>query len=435
MSTRVPNEELPILEALINIRNRLHALKQDRQNYIKVQAVTEIYDEVTEQVTKLNDLREKATEPPTKDNRVNDVLDDVFQLLSLFFIRVGKSRESPATYAQLATIKQCLEHLNESGVYTQDEISAYQNRLNEFRKIIYAERDEVIPEPQMKLLKRKLVSCEMVLNQLLESVSNMSEELVPIHQSLVEIKRNLGAIGAKGEIEISDIIPYQNKLRAIDSKRVDGKFLSSDGSIPSGQGQVIGLLEECYEDAHELIACQNNVAEFLRPLYDRLIDLKSQLERLVLTHRWSLRETDLWSYQSQLTKIDNMRKDGKFYDDEGNIPEGQATLLYLLHKCYRLVYKLLSSSEPIAEPLIPIHNQLRTVRKLLLEVKKLGGPFTTRELYHYQMKLASIDNLRKDGKFLDTDGSVPEGQGIVMALLNECYDILFEMKTDMEEEE
>ncbi|CAG8573246.1 6780_t:CDS:1, partial [Racocetra fulgida] len=57
-----------------------------------------------------------------------------------------------------------------------------------------------------------------------------------------------------------------------------------------------------------------------------------------------------------------------------------------------------------------------------------------RELYHYQMKLASIDNLRKDGKFLDTDGSIPEGQGVVMALLNECYDILFEMKAEVEEE-
>ncbi|CAG8451163.1 813_t:CDS:2 [Cetraspora pellucida] len=429
MSTRVPKEELSILEALINIRNRLQALKKDQQNYVKVQAVTKIYDEVTEQVTKLNDIRESATEPPAKDNRVNDVLDDVFQLLSLFFITIGKSKESPATHAQLATIKQCLEHLNESGAYTKNELLAHQNRLNEIRNIIDAGRDEVIPEPQMKLLKKKLVACETVLNQLLESVSNMSEELVPIHQSLVDIKRNLGAIGAKSEFVISDIIPYQNKLRDIDSKRVDGKFLSSNGSIPSGQAQVIGLLEECYEDAHELIASQNNVAEFLRPLYDRLIDLKSQLERLVLTHRWSLRETDLWSYQLQLTKIDSMRKDGKFYDDEGNVPEGQATLLYLLHKCYRLIYKILSSSEPIAEPLIPIHNQLRTVRKLLLEVKKLD-----RELYHYQMKLASIDNLRTDGKFLDTDGSIPEGQGIVMALLNECYDILFEMKADVEEE-
>lgn len=129
-----------------------------------------------------------------------------------------------------------------------------------------------------------------------------------------------------------------------------------------------------------------------------------------------------------------MRKDGKFYDDGGDVPEGQTVLLYLLHKCYRLVYKILSSSEPIAEPLMPIHNQLQTVRRFLIEVKKFGGPFTSRELYPYQMKLASIDNMRVDGKFLDDDGTIPEGQGIVMALLNECYDILFELKADIVDE-
>ena len=46
MQNRVPEEELPILEAIINIRNRLQALKKDRQNYIKSSTVTEIYDEV-----------------------------------------------------------------------------------------------------------------------------------------------------------------------------------------------------------------------------------------------------------------------------------------------------------------------------------------------------------------------------------------------------
>ncbi|CAJ0756461.1 24369_t:CDS:2, partial [Entrophospora sp. SA101] len=133
--------------------------------------------------------------------------------------------------------------------------------------------------------------------------------------------------------------------------------------------------------------------------------------------RKKLEETDLWMYQIQLTEIDNMRKDGKFYDKDGNVPEGQT---------------LLSSSEPIAEPLMPIHNQLQTVRKFLKEIKKFGTPFT--ELYPYQMKLASIDNLRVDGKFIDDDGSIPEGQGIIAALLNECYDILYELKADVEED-
>lgn len=30
----------------------------------------------------------------------------------------------------------------------------------------------------------------------------------------------------------------------------------------------------------------------------------------------------------------------------------------------------------------------------------------------------------KDGKFYGKDGSIPEGQGIVMAHLNECHELL-----------
>jgi hypothetical protein len=32
--------------------------------------------------------------------------------------------------------------------------------------------------------------------------------------------------------------------------------------------------------------------------------------------------------------------------------------------------------------------------------------------------------MRKDGKFKGIDGSIPEGQGIVMAHLNECHELV-----------
>jgi hypothetical protein len=32
--------------------------------------------------------------------------------------------------------------------------------------------------------------------------------------------------------------------------------------------------------------------------------------------------------------------------------------------------------------------------------------------------------MRKDGRFLGSDGSIPEGQGLVMAHLNECHELL-----------
>ncbi|CAG8451368.1 6707_t:CDS:2 [Ambispora leptoticha] len=431
MPNRVPTEELPILETLINVRNRLQILKRDRDKYVNPADVTALYEE--EKL--LNVSREQSLSPPTENNRVNDVLDDVFQLLSLFFMDIGKKRETPAVYVQLSTIKQCLRTLDESGAYTIDELVPYQERLKEIARIIEMDgNNDVVPESHLKLLTQKLRSCEKLLNQLFESGSYISAELAPTQKRLIEIKRELGNMGAKAQFQIDEIRTLQGELRKIDGMRVDGKFLSSDGSIPSGQAQVIGLLEECYENCHDLIASKGVVSNELKPIYARLVDLKSSLERLVITHRWTLRETDVWIYQRQLSEFDSIRTDGNFCDSEGKIIEGQTVLLYLLHKCYHIIYRILSSNEPVAEALVPIHNQLQTVRRFLNEAKKWGGPFTARDLYPYQMKLASIDNLRVDGKFLDEDGGVPEGQGIVMALLNECYDILFELKSDIVDE-
>lgn len=58
-----------------------------------------------------------------------------------------------------------------------------------------------------------------------------------------------------------------------------------------------------------------------------------------------------------------------------------------------------------------------------------------RELYPYQMKLASIDNMRQNGTFYDEDGMIPEGQGLCVAILNECYDILHDLISKVDDDE
>ena len=32
--------------------------------------------------------------------------------------------------------------------------------------------------------------------------------------------------------------------------------------------------------------------------------------------------------------------------------------------------------------------------------------------------------MRKDGRFIGADGTVPEGQGVIMAHLNECHELV-----------
>lgn len=100
----VPKAEQPVLEKLISLRQRLQLLNKDRTKYIKSQDVVAIYDQLIDQVQKLNNIRQHPIQHG-EENRLDTVLDDVFQLLSLCFMAAGKNFSSPSVYVQAATIK------------------------------------------------------------------------------------------------------------------------------------------------------------------------------------------------------------------------------------------------------------------------------------------------------------------------------------------
>jgi hypothetical protein len=66
---------------------------------------------------------------------------------------------------------------------------------------------------------------------------------------------------------------------------------------------------------------QGKIVEPFKETYDKLLDIRNNLEKLLLTHNWSLRETDLYSYQRQLDRIDESRVDGNFVDALGRPAE------------------------------------------------------------------------------------------------------------------
>ena len=116
-----------------------------------------------------------------------------------------------------------------------------------------------------------------------------------------------------------------NPSTSVHSKRVDGKFLGPNGTVPASQAVCSSLLEECFDITQEIKAQDESkrVADSLKPIFDRVTEIRKELENLAQTHRWSLRETDLWNYTLSLQEIDKMRVDGKFMDLDRNIPHGQ----------------------------------------------------------------------------------------------------------------
>lgn len=64
---------------------------------------------------------------------------------------------------------------------------------------------------------------------------------------------------------------------------MDGKFLGPGGSsVPEGQELLSGLLDSAFEMSQDIKGrdAQDDVSPSIKPIYDRLSEMKSQLDQL-----------------------------------------------------------------------------------------------------------------------------------------------------------
>lgn len=492
MTKSIPTYEKPSHESLTELYSRLLDLKNNRNKYISSKQVYAIYDDFLREIHELSivrkdeELKGMSLNLPTP----TDVLiDDIWQLLSLSFVTCGLIKFAPATYSSLSTVYKLLTHLKECQVYSIDDLKPIGDRLAEIKDIIvkseeveeddseYADNSVINHKTEESLLLRnKLNKCQRVYDELQKTFDEIPADLEPVYGELILLRklllnyltRETTDLAAQKAKSASASRQLSAKLKRIEQQRDEnGVFkseLATELQLLSTQMVLNGLLDDCnnllndlnirrdstgISESLEQLSLNEDSSELhriftgLKELYTELTLLKLKLENLLITRRWTMRETDLYNYQKLLKRIDEKRLElnkqlttssGSLSSAIRTIKRAQLLDLYLLRRCYSLIYKLLESSEPVSESLQPIHNQLSTVRRCLLEIKRIDGLNNLRELYPFQFKLASLDNLRHDGKFI-VNNQVPEGQGTLNALLAECFDIIHELKIELEEKE
>ncbi|GAB0135743.1 beige/BEACH domain protein [Epichloe bromicola] len=429
--------EQAILARLSLIRDQLLLLKQDRTTYIRSQDVIPLYDQTIEQVKELNDVRADAGKH--EENRLDKVLESCFQLLSLFYLTIGRNNEAPAAYSLTSTIKRLLDHLTEAAIYSAKDLESIKSTLEETSNAIsQAQKTELSQAKHspylLTLLSKRVALCQSMLDNLRKNLEGIGGPLLATHEKLISILRQISLANTKSKFSTNEVQKLRNQLLEVGEKRKDGKFVCADGTIPPGEAEIRELYERCVEWSDLVLERRGKVHEQWRPTYDVLVNIRNDLEKLSLTQAWSLRETDLYDFQRQLDKIDESRVNGNFVDEKGRPADlwTQRTMLYLIRRSYAYIYSFMLSSEPVSEALLPIYNQLQTLKRCLVEVKKNGGVASVRELYPYSMKLNSLDNMRVDGRFV-VNGDIPEGQGSVSELLAECFDLNYELRVAAEE--
>ncbi|EGV62410.1 hypothetical protein PSN45_001156 [Yamadazyma tenuis] len=464
---------LPQYEKVLNtefnaIYQELGDLKNNRRQYLDSKQIYAIYNKFLDHLNELSIIRKDEEIKGMKlelPNLNDSVVDDIWQLISLCFITCGLTKFAPATYSSLSTVYKLLTHLRDGKLYTMDDLTPIENRLVEIKRIIDdynyqddsqdEDSDHTTPQKneQINYIRRKYNKCQDLYNELAAKIKDIPDDVKSIYNSLLTLRK--GLIGLVIDSNAQDSTDkFQAELKRVEDLRDEqGNFNNCDDR---SRPILDGLLDDCNNLIKDINInkdksfnvlfsklgldenCQDEMRKF-KSLIDRLIDIKLNLENLLITRRWTLRETDLYNFQNELkdietTRLDILSNSSNTLKTNVKFKSIQVLLLYLLRRCYSLIYKLLESSEPVSESLQPIHNQLSTVRRCLLDIKRIDGLNNLRELYPFQFKLASLDNLRNDGKFI-INNQIPEGQGTLNALLAECFDILHELKIELEAKE
>jgi hypothetical protein len=123
--------------------------------------------------------------------------------------------------------------MDESAVYNQADLAPFRRRLAELRQIVQHEAQGKHANALTKLLERQLNECgersrllysilalthapDATLQMLSDSLAVLSVELLPIHERLVTIRRQLVALAAKEGPHKAELKPLQEELRRID---------------------------------------------------------------------------------------------------------------------------------------------------------------------------------------------------------------------------
>lgn len=196
--------EQEVLERLTAIRDQLLLLKQDRTKYIRSQDVMTLYEQVIEEVRRVNEIRTTTTNGFI-ENRLDKVMDSCFQLLSLFFMTIGRTGEAPAAYALTSTIKRLLDHLTEANLFSGKDLESMSKTLDQLSSQVN-DSDERHSPYLVQLLSRRVELCQLSLARLQKKLDSFDDTLVAVHEKLISIIRSMALANTKSKVRISSVL-------------------------------------------------------------------------------------------------------------------------------------------------------------------------------------------------------------------------------------
>jgi len=130
---------------------------------------------------------------------VDKVLESCFQLLSLFFMTIGRTNEAPAAYAMTSTIKRLLDHLTESGLFSGKDLDSMSSTLATLDSVLKNADSKHSPY-LVELLAKREERCMVSLETLRKQLEQLAEPLREVYEKLISILRSMSLANTKAKV-------------------------------------------------------------------------------------------------------------------------------------------------------------------------------------------------------------------------------------------
>lgn len=205
--------EKEILDRLLLIRDQLLLLKQDRTKYIRSKDVMGLYEQIIDEVRHINEVRSSSPEN-AGENRLDKVMESCFQLLSLFFMTIGRTNEAPAAYSLTSTIRRLLDHLTESNLFSAKDLDSMAKTLDQLSKTVN-EPDSRHSPYLVQLISKRVALCQTSLRNLQKQLEALDESLLSVHEKLISIFRSLSLANTKAKVCSTDCLRLRTPADAV----------------------------------------------------------------------------------------------------------------------------------------------------------------------------------------------------------------------------
>lgn len=139
-------------------------------------------------------------ERPDKKTLVDRVLEGCFQLISLFFMTIGKNNEAPAAYALTSTIRRLLDHLTEVQLYSAKDLAHVAHTIENLSEIVNNSHGKYSPK-LVTLLANRLDVCRELCSNLQQKLERLDPGLTEIHEKIISILRSISAANTKAKVQ------------------------------------------------------------------------------------------------------------------------------------------------------------------------------------------------------------------------------------------